>query len=454
MPWRAVFYIPTFSSDFGTNNLSVFVALTKNGNLEYATGLAEPWNAVTYKDNGETATCSAKEWIRIDQVYTSTGTTGERKLGMWINGREVNITFADRSQINCVSMILRKDMNNQVVYIDNMSMTETELEPMDCPDITNNFSAPTTGVSFVDANGQAIDTVSVAAGTANTLNLAFTPADAADKAVTFTSSNKSVADFDADGKLVAYQNGTTTVTVKLNSNETITDQLTVTASAPMGKLPITEDFQDETAGLRNPFGLVGDPSGVATVFEKDGNKMLQVSNSSTLDHAQVFMSFRKNAGVYYKDSVYLSYWLLVSGTGRFYIPSLGFMTNSPSLAVYIAITNGAMEYATSLNGARTAVKYKDTGDTVTYTDKQWILVEQTYTSTGTTGERKMSMSINGRKMCRVRSLFPDKWVPGTSISMNSQPGTTWQVKTIVWEIVRFMTWGVAVFCCPEATARP
>ena len=130
------------------------------------------------------------------------------------------------------------------------------------------------------------------------------------------------------------------------------------------------------------------------------------------------------------------------------------MTNSPSLAVYIAITNGAMEYATSLNGARTAVKYKDTGDTVTYTDKQWILVEQTYTSTGTTGERKMSMSINGRKMCRVRSLFPDKWVPGTSISMNSQPGTTWQVKTIVWEIVRFMTWGVAVFCCPEATARP
>ena len=100
MPWRAVFYIPTFSSDFGTNNLSVFVALTKNGNLEYATGLAGPWNAVTYKDNGETATYSAKEWIRIDQVYTSTGTTGERKLGMWINGREVNITFADRIQIN------------------------------------------------------------------------------------------------------------------------------------------------------------------------------------------------------------------------------------------------------------------------------------------------------------------------------------------------------------------
>ena len=97
-------------------------------------------------------------------------------------------------------------------------------------------------------------------------------------------------------------------------------------------LPVEEDFQDHEVGKSGPFSCESPESAnaVATVFENStGNRMLAVSNKGgTVDlYAALWI---KNGSAYYKDPVYLSYWMAASGTGRFYIPTFSsdFGTNS------------------------------------------------------------------------------------------------------------------------------
>ena len=89
-------------------------------------------------------------------------------------------------------------------------------------------------------------------------------------------------------------------------------------------LPVEEDFQDREVGKSDPFSCES-PEGanaVATVFENStGNRMLAVSNKGgTVDGDAAL--FLKKGSAYYKDPVYLSYWLAADAVeGRFYIPT-------------------------------------------------------------------------------------------------------------------------------------
>ena len=85
-------------------------------------------------------------------------------------------------------------------------------------------------------------------------------------------------------------------------------------------LPVVEDFEDHTVGTSGPFS-VDSPEGAnakGEIFETGiGNKMLAVSNKGgTVDGDAVL--FLKKGSAYYKDPVYLSYWLAADAVeGRF-----------------------------------------------------------------------------------------------------------------------------------------
>ena len=171
------FYIPTVSSYLGTtNSLAVFVAMKPDGTMEYATSTGGPWNPLTYTDGSGTVTYSSNEWILIEQTYTCAATAGNQTMTMKINGKEVTIASAHRDKVSHVSMYMTNDMGSQICYVDNITVTEAPHEPMPNPGIDP--LVPATGVSFVDANGQPIQALTVKTNSSTTLDLSFTPADA------------------------------------------------------------------------------------------------------------------------------------------------------------------------------------------------------------------------------------------------------------------------------------
>ena len=417
-----LFYLPSLSSG---NNQAAVVVFWNNGNFKYSTNYST-WTDVTYKDikdadgNNQVVTYKTNEWIKIEQIYTCKS-NGVYSMTMKINGEEVILTPMDRSSLNCVSMRMPNGMGTQVAYVDNITVTEYPHTAMDCPDTTNNFNIPTAEISFVDASGQKTDTLTVMSMNPTQLNLGFDPIYATDRTVTFSSSDKTVADFDASGKLIGFKAGHTTVTATLNSNPAITAQVVVTVDTSNQALPVTEDFQQAAEGKSAPFTVSGTEDAYAYVFEKNnGNKLLQVSNTNTLEHGYATMPFVNKLGeqVSYNGTLYLSYWMAVDRNSVFYIPSFSSYTSGNNLAAYVMLrATGTFEYSTDRSTWK-PVYYKETGNVATYGINEWILIEQEYTcgDNPTFVMRINGEEVNvegiGRSSINCVSMYMTMWMKG------------------------------------------
>ena len=252
-----VFYIPVLSM-YGNGGFVATIAM-KNGVFEYTTD-GNSWTAVKYKDDGKTALFNADEWYLIEQFYDG----GENStVSMKINGREVEIKHYNRKSVKGITMQLTKWMGTMIGYVDNITVTEVDHEPMPKPD--GNFVVKPTALKFVDADGNELNELTIKAQTPTVLNLAFTPLGASDRDVTITSSNTDIVNFDSFGQMIGYENGESVITATLNSNKSIKATITIkVVIEEVTSVTVTDVDLPAVEGAEDTYTLVVGDHGFAT----------------------------------------------------------------------------------------------------------------------------------------------------------------------------------------------
>ncbi len=190
-----VFYIPTLSS-------CVTVATKAGGNLEDTID-GNSWIQLTTTDANKTgATYEAMTWHTVKIMYDATGI--EPTVRFFLDGVEYSVRDKNAGSVNKVNMQLTKWMGTQIAYIDNIRVSEEDHEPAAKP--TQSMYVKAESVAFPEP------TMTIDANVPTILTVNFTPAGASEKGVTFTSSDISIASFDALGYLVGHKAGTVTIT--------------------------------------------------------------------------------------------------------------------------------------------------------------------------------------------------------------------------------------------------
>ncbi len=121
---------------------------------------------------------------------------------------DFELTSADLIQTDSVRWLLSSSNNNDKMYIDNVNLYYlTEEEPVQEVEVTS--------VAFADGTS-----VALKVGESKSLTVNVLPEDAADKSLTFTSSNEAVATVDKDGKVTAVAKGACSITVTSANGKT------------------------------------------------------------------------------------------------------------------------------------------------------------------------------------------------------------------------------------------
>jgi uncharacterized protein YjdB len=192
---------------------------------------------VKTKDGGKTATCkvtvSAKavpvEGISFTKENVSV-TEGETVL-LYVSFTPNNASNKKVTWSSSDKSIATVDTKGNVTGVKTGTATIT-VKTVDggktatCKVTVSTKVIPVEGIAFTK------DNVSVVEGETALLYVSFTPNDASNKKVTWTSSNKSVATVDTKGNVTGVKAGTATITVKTNDGgKTATCKVTVTAKS-------------------------------------------------------------------------------------------------------------------------------------------------------------------------------------------------------------------------------
>lgn len=144
--------------------------------------------------------------------------------------------------------------NNGVIHLPSQSTVDGDtLENGGTVDPDGNVEENTVSVTGVELNKS---TLSLDEGDTYTLTATVAPADAANKAVTWTSSNSGVATVDSNGKVTAVSSGTATITVTtVDGGKTATCAVTVSHTSSGGGS--SDDDSDPTYSVTLPKNVKG-----------------------------------------------------------------------------------------------------------------------------------------------------------------------------------------------------
>jgi len=238
-------------------------------------------------------------------------------------------------------------------------------------------------------------------GDTETLVATVLPATAADKSVTWTSSDETVATVDQTGKVTAVKEGTATITVTTtDGGKTATCAVTVEAAPEATKYVLTDKLEagkdylivnvkevesPSSRALKNPGGTSnGATPGKTTVMVLEGNII------ETSDTDIVWTATANSDGVYLTNNG--DYLEVYQGNLRVFNPvkqaarywtyeDSNLKHNGGSSPYYVAYTNGAFAYSSRAAEIYLFVKYEEGAHEHTW-DEGTVTTEPTCTEPG------------------------------------------------------------------------
>ena len=197
---------------------------------------------VTTEDGNKTATCNVTVTEKAPTIINVTGVTLDQTTVSLEEGSNTTLTATVAPANATNKAVTWKSSDDSVATVDNGKVTAVKAgiatitvttadgnKTATCK-VTVTEKAPT----IINVTGVTLDqtTVSLEEGSNTTLTATVAPANATNKAVTWKSSNTSVATVD-NGKVAAVKAGTATITVTTeDGSKTATCEVTVTAKAP------------------------------------------------------------------------------------------------------------------------------------------------------------------------------------------------------------------------------
>lgn len=193
------------------------------------------------------------------------------------NGQAIDLAGGSKVQKGDTTITVGADGDS---YVDNdgsiilgagSSVTDpngtTELPNGGSVDPDGNVEENTVSVTGVELNKS---TLSLDEGDTYTLTATVAPADAANKAVTWTSSNSGVATVDSNGKVTAVSSGTATITVTtVDGGKTATCAVTVSHTSSGGGS--SDDDSDPTYSVTLPKNVKGGEVKTSHRYAEQGN---------------------------------------------------------------------------------------------------------------------------------------------------------------------------------------
>lgn len=123
-------------------------------------------------------------------------------------------------------------------------------------------------------------TLDLTVGDSFSLTASISPSNATNKAVTWSSSNSSIASVDSSGRVTAKGNGTATITVKSAANASISDTCTVTVTTPTSGVTVTPESVSLNTGQTHQLTATVSP---ATASNKNVTWSTSSGNVATVN---------------------------------------------------------------------------------------------------------------------------------------------------------------------------
>ena len=189
---------------------------------------------VTTSDGGKTASCSVTVEAKKIPV---TGVSIDNKTVELVEGEEVTLSATVAPENSTEKTVEWSTSDAKVATVSGGKVTAVAegtatitVKTKDggktatCKVTVTAKTVPVEGIAFTN------DNVSVTVGDTTLLYVSFTPNNASNKKVTWSSSNKSVATVDTKGNVIGVKEGTATITVKTNDGgKTATCKVTVSS---------------------------------------------------------------------------------------------------------------------------------------------------------------------------------------------------------------------------------
>ena len=242
------------------------------------TAVAAGTATITVKttDGGKTATCEVTVTTPVESVAVSPAETevkveGEVTLEATVSPEDA--TVKDVEWTSSDEAVATVDAAGKVRGVSEGTATITVKtkdggKTAECKVTVTPKEVPVEEVAFAEA------TVTVTEGESAVVSVTFTPAGATNKAVTYKSSDESVATVDAEGNVSALKPGKATITVTTeDGGKTATCEVTV-EKAPVKVTGVTLNYKERTITIGNAGTLI------ATVQPEDAaNKKVTWSSS-------------------------------------------------------------------------------------------------------------------------------------------------------------------------------